>query len=226
MATGCVVFDAYGTLFDVASAARALASEPGQGAFARHADRLSADWRRKQLEYTWLRAVTGDQADFHQVTADGLDWALDAAGLSGDDGLRDRLMDLYLRLSPYPEVPATLSALRARGHRLAILSNGTPAMLAAAVGSAGLDGLFEAVLSVEAVGVFKPHPSVYALVEQTLGVPRGATVFVSSNGWDAGCAAAYGFTTLWVNRAGDPVDRLPGRPHHIARDLTALPGVV
>lgn len=226
MPAGCVVFDAYGTLFDVASAARALAAVPGRAAFARHADRIAADWRRKQLEYTWLRAVTGDHADFMRVTADGLDWALDAAGLSDDAGLRDRLLELYQRLSPYAEVPGTLAALRAQGHRLAILSNGTPKMLAAAVGSAGLDGVFEAVLSVEAVGRFKPHPSVYALVERTIGVPPRDTVFVSSNGWDAGCAAAYGFTTLWVNRAGDPVDRLPGRPQHVARDLTALPGLI
>jgi len=225
MSAGCVVFDAYGTLLDVASAARALAAEPGQGAFARQADRIAADWRRKQLEYTWLRAVTGDHCDFHQVTADGLDWALDAAGLSDDAALRDRLMDLYLRLAPYPEVPAALSALRARGRRLAILSNGTPSMLSAAVTSAGLDSIFEEVLSVEAVGVFKPHPSVYALVEHALGVPPGDTVFVSSNGWDAGCAAAFGFTTVWVNRSGDPVDRLPGRPNHIVRDLSAVPGL-
>jgi 2-haloalkanoic acid dehalogenase type II len=221
-----VVFDAYGTLFDVAAAARRAGTEPGGEKLADVWPRLAEDWRRKQLEYTWLRAASGDHADFGQVTEDGLDWALDAADLAGEADLRARLLDLYLDLDCFPEVAGVLNDLRGRGLRLAILSNGTEAMLARATQSAGIDALFDAVLSVDTVGVFKPAPRVYDLVEQRLGVSRDAALFVSANGWDAGCAAGYGFATYWVNRAGAPVDRLTARPDHEHSDLTALPRVI
>lgn len=213
------VFDAYGTLFDVAAAAR--------DAGVPHWPRIAADWRRKQLEYTWLRAITGDHADFWQVTQDALDWALDGAGLAdpdlADPDLRARLLALYHRLAAFPEVPGVLAELALQGRRLAILSNGTPGMLAGAVGAAGLDGMFEAVLSVESVGVFKPHRRVYDLVPARLGLPPAEVLFVSSNGWDACGGAAYGFATAWINREGAPPDRLPGHPRHVLRDLSALP---
>jgi len=216
------VFDAYGTLFDVAGAARLAAGEPGGGALAEAWPKLAEDWRLKQLQYTWLRAITGRHADFWQVTGDGLDWALEASGLAGDAALRDRLMDLYRTLPAYPEVPAMLAALKARGLATAILSNGAPGMLADAVASAGIAGDLDAVLSVEEVGVFKPARAVYDLVGQRFGCAAQAVLFVSSNGWDAAGAADYGFRTIWVNRAGQPADRLPGTPAHVLPDLAGL----
>jgi 2-haloacid dehalogenase len=221
MARVCV-FDAYGTLFDVAAAAR-LASA-GQD-WAPHWPKLAADWRRKQLEYTWLRAVAAAHADFWQVTQDALDWALEASGLA-DAALRGRLLGLYRELPAFPEVPAMLEALAGQGHRLAILSNGSPGMLAAAVRHAGLEGRFAAVMSVEEVGVFKPDARVYGMVGPALGVRPDEVVFVSSNGWDACSGAAFGFRSVWVNREGAPMDRLHGRPSAVLGDLAALPGWV
>lgn len=223
--TTCI-FDAYGTLFDVNAAARAVAAEPGREAFAAVWPEVSAHWRAKQLQYTWLRAVTGDHCDFWQVTRDGLDWALEAVGQGGDAGLREALLGLYWTLAAYPEVPEMLGGLKAVGVQTGILSNGSPAMLSGAVESAGLGDVLDAVLSVEDVGVFKPSAKVYDLVGAQFGCAKEDVLFVSSNGWDAGCAAAYGFTTLWVNRAGDPVDRLPGTPHHVATDLTGVPALL
>ena len=219
--TTCV-FDAYGTLFDVAAAAREAAAEPGRAALAENWQTLSSHWRAKQLQYTWLRAVTGDHTDFWTVTRDGLDWAMEATDLDDPD-LRERLLALYWELSAYPEVPAMLKALKQMGHATAILSNGSPDMLNGAVGSAGIGDSLDAVLSVEAVGVFKPAAQVYDLVGAHFGIRKEEVLFVSSNGWDAGCAAAYGFRTVWVNRAGEPVDRLPGRPDEILSDLTTIP---
>ncbi|MBT0958514.1 haloacid dehalogenase type II [Alphaproteobacteria bacterium KMM 3653] len=217
------VFDAYGTLFDVAAAAREAAAEPGREALARHWPKLAEVWRLKQLQYSWLRAVTGAHTDFWTVTQEGLDYALEATGLEGDTPLRDRLLALYWELSAYPEVPAMLASLKSGGYKTAILSNGSPDMLEGAVKSAGLGDLLDAVISVEDVGVFKPHASVYDLVGKGLGTAPQEVLFVSSNGWDAGAATGYGFQTAWVNRAGDPVDRLPWVPPHQMSDLTGIP---
>ncbi|MDG4649970.1 haloacid dehalogenase type II [Roseibacterium sp. SDUM158017] len=219
------VFDAYGTLFDVSAAARDVAAQPGREAFAGVWRQVAADWRLKQLQYSWLRAVTGDHCDFWQVTQDGLDWALERAGLQDPD-LRETLLGLYWKLAAYPEVPAMLARLKEAGLSTAILSNGSPDMLSGAVGSAGIGALLDDVLSVEAVGVFKPARAVYDLVERRFEVMPDAVLFVSSNGWDAACAASYGFRTLWVNRADEPVDRLPGRPDHVAPDLTGVPALL
>lgn len=216
------VFDAYGTLFDVSAAARRAAEAPGQQALANVWPALSADWRRKQLEYSWLRAVTGDHCSFWQVTQDGLDWAMERHGLT-DPELRETLLGLYWELSAYPEVPKLLATLKAQGLNCAILSNGSPDMLEGAVASAGIESYLDAVLSVEEVGVFKPARAVYDLVGQRFGTEPGEVLFVSSNGWDAGSAAAYGFRTAWVNRAGEPIDRLPGRPQYVLTDLTTIP---
>ena len=184
------IFDAYGTLFDVAAAARQAAAEPEFPQLTDNWATLAQTWRLKQLQYTWLRAATEAHTDFWQVTQDGLDWALEAAGLDGQPALRQRLLDLYWELAAYPEVPAMLRALKDAGYQTAILSNGSPQMLAGAVDSAGLGGVLDDVLSVESVGIFKPAAAVYDLVGQRFGDERPEVLFVSSNGWDAGCAAA------------------------------------
>lgn len=217
-----VVFDAYGTLFDVTAAARAAAAENGREEFARVWPQVARDWRLKQLQYTWLRAVTGAHADFWSVTQDGLDWALEAAELD-DPELRERLLALYWELEAYPEVPTMLADLREAGLTTAILSNGSPGMLDGAVESAGLRELLDAVLSVEAVGVFKPARVVYDLVGHEFGTRPDQVLFVSSNGWDAAAATGYGFETVWVNRAEEPMDRLPWTPRHVLSDLAGIP---
>ncbi|WP_170365323.1 haloacid dehalogenase type II [Ruegeria arenilitoris] len=223
MAITTCVFDAYGTLFDVAAAARQAAAEPGQDALRDKWPELANHWRLKQLQYTWLRAVADAHADFWDVTQDGLDWALEATGLQGDPALRQRLLDLYWELQAYPEVPAILKALKDGGMQTAILSNGSPPMLEGAVRSAGIGGVLDDILSVESVGVFKPHARVYDLVCDRFGCERSNVLFVSSNGWDAAGASGYGFVTAWVNRAGEPMDRLPWTPAHVLSDLTSIP---
>jgi len=222
--TTCI-FDAYGTLFDVAAAARGAAAEPGRESFARHWPAIAEKWRLKQLQYTWLRAVMGAHIGFWQVTQDGLDWALESEGLQADTALRERLLQLYWELAAFPEVPQMLAALKAAGKQTAILSNGAPDMLDSAVRSAGLGDRLDDVLSVESVGIFKPARVVYDLVGQRFGCAPEEVLFVSSNGWDACAAAAYGFQTAWVNRAGDPVDRLPAAPDSQLRDLTGIPAL-
>ena len=214
------VFDAYGTLFDVSAAARELQAEIGPQWQA-----LSELWRNKQLQYTWLGGLGGHHADFWQVTGEALDFALQSLAID-DPALRERLMALYLHLGHYPEVPATLRALKDRGLKLAILSNGSSSMLAAAVRHAGLEGLFEAVLSVDAVGVFKPHPSVYQLAPERLGVSAAQVCFLSSNGWDAYSAKAFGFRVLWCNRLAQAPERIPATPDGEIRSLAELPALI
>jgi 2-haloacid dehalogenase len=216
------VFDAYGTLFDVNAAAAQAAKEPEHAALAKVWPALARDWRSKQLQYTWLRAVAGRHCDFWQVTQDGLDWAMEAHGLD-DAATRVRLLALYWELAAFPEVAAMLSALKARRAATAILSNGSPDMLNAAVTSAGIGHLLDGVLSVDEVGVFKPHARVYDLVCTRFGGMPSDVLFVSANGWDAAGAAGYGFQTAWINRASDPVDRLYATPDHILSDLTTIP---
>jgi 2-haloacid dehalogenase len=214
------VFDAYGTLFDFASAARSCADVLGDAV-----DRVSAMWRDKQLQYTWLRAAQGRHADFWAVTGDALDFTLETLGIARP-GLRERLMQLYLALEPFPEVPGVLAALRRAGHKTAILSNGTPAMLYAIVTGAGLGGMFDAVLSVEEVGAFKPDRRVYALAVDRLGLPAPAIAFQSSNAWDAHAASAFGMRVVWCNRYGQRRERLPGAPDCEIATLADLPALV
>ncbi len=222
--TTCI-FDAYGTLFDVAAAARQAASEPSFAPLAQDWPVLAEQWRLKQLQYTWLRAITGAHTDFWEVTQDGLDWALEKTGHAGDAALRARLLALYWELEAYPEVPAMLAALKAAGLNTAILSNGSPDMLDGAVQSAQIGDLLDDCLSVQSVGIFKPDARVYDLVGERFDVARDEVLFVSSNGWDAAGAAGYGFVTAWVNRAGEPVDRLPWKPQHVLNDLTGIPAL-
>lgn len=218
------VFDAYGTLFDVAAAARSAAAEQGRAAFAEKWTEVAETWRLKQLQYTWLRAVAGAHTDFWTVTQEGLDYALALHGLE-DAELRERLLALYWELEAYPEVPAMLAALKDAGLATAILSNGSPDMLKGAVDNAGIGGQLDAVLSVEDVGVFKPDARVYEMVGNHFGTAPDEVLFVSSNCWDACAAAGFGFVTAWANRKGEPVDRLPWTPAHEIGDLTSIPGI-
>jgi len=214
------VFDAYGTLFDFASAAAAC---PDIAAEKRAA--LTALWRDKQLQYTWLRSLQGRYADFWGVTGDALDFALDSLDLE-QPGLRDRLMRLYRTLSAFPEVPGVLRALRRAGFATAILSNGSPAMLEAAVAGAGLDGFFDAVLSVDAVRVFKTDPRVYRYALDQLRLTASQVSFQSSNAWDAHAASDFGVRVVWCNRYGQRRERLPGAPDFEIRSLDELPGLL
>lgn len=211
------VFDAYGTLFDVSSVARSA-----QDALGERWQALSDLWRSKQLQYTWLRSLARHHADFWRVTGDALDFALATLEIE-QPGLREHLMKLYLRIDAYPEVPATLQKLKEAGLRTAILSNGSPAMLAAAVDNAKLGKLLDAVLSVESVGVFKPHPNVYNLACRHFAVPAHKICFLSSNSWDAFSAKAFGFKVLWCNRFGQVAERIPESPDGEISDLLALP---
>jgi 2-haloacid dehalogenase len=210
------VFDAYGTLFDVRSAVARLSSRIGP-----EADRLSALWRTKQLEYSWVRSLMRRHADFWRLTDDALDFAM-AAVPGVDAALRDLLLDAYRTLDAYPEVPAVLAELRRRGAKCAILSNGSPEMLAGAVGSAGLADLLDAVLSVEEAGIFKPDPRVYRLVLDRFGVGGGEVSFQSSNAWDIAGAAAFGFSAVWINRTAQPREYADIGPIREVSDLKAL----
>lgn len=209
-----LLFDAYGTLFDVHSvveAGRAVTRDP---------QALSALWRAKQLEYTWLRTLMGRYEDFEAVTRAALDFACRRLGLDVGPAERARLMDAYFRLDPFPEVRAVLERLR--GIPCAILSNGAPRMLAAVVAHAGLGEHLDAVISVDAVRAFKPAPQVYALGPERLALPKEALGFVSSNGWDVIGAKAYGFAAIWVNRQGAPLDPLGVVPDLEVADLAGV----
>jgi 2-haloacid dehalogenase len=214
------VFDAYGTLFDYNSAA------------ARCKDKLAEDWqafselwRRKQLEYTWLRSLMGRHSDFWNVTGESLDYALAAFGRK-DPSLRALLMQQYLSLDCFPEVVDMLQGLRKAGKKTAILSNGSPTMLTAAVNSSGVGRILDAAFSVEKVGVFKPHPSVYQIVVDEMTIAANRVCFLSSNGWDVAGAAAFGFRAVWVNRNKLPVDNLPAHPEAEIPTLADLPALL
>ena len=220
IAVRACVFDAYGTLFDFASAAAGCGDALGGKAAA-----LTTLWRDKQLQYTWLRGLQGRHADFWQVTGDALDFAMETLGIN-DPALRGRLMDLYRTLACFPEVPETLRQLKAAGFVTAILSNGTPRMLRDAVAGSNLGNLIDHVLSVEEAGVFKPHPSVYQLAADRLGMPASAISFQSSNAWDAHAASAFGMRVVWCNRYGQRRERLPGAPDREIRSLAELPALL
>lgn len=214
------VFDAYGTLFDVHSAVAQHRSRLGA-----EADQVSALWRTKQLEYSWLRSLMRRHADFWQVTQDALDYALDHFSIEDND-LRNDLMQAYLQLDCYPEVPEVLSLLKQRGMQTAILSNGAPAMLQAGVDNARLSERLDYVLSVEEVGIFKPDPSVYQLAVDKLEVKPEQICFQSSNAWDAVAAASFGFRVAWINRFSQRRERIPYQPDAELKTLSELPGLL
>jgi len=210
------VFDAYGTLFDVHSAVGAHRERLGQ-----QANEVSNVWRTKQLEYTWLRSLMGDYTEFWQVTGEALDYALDAHGID-DKSLYDDLMQAYLELKPYEEVHQVLSKLKSAGYKIAILSNGSPAMLEAAIRGANIEDLLDASLSVNDVQIFKPDPRVYELATKAFNVEPQQVLFQSSNAWDASGAAAFGFKVMWVNRFSQRPERLPAKPDYEATNLNQL----
>ncbi len=212
------VFDAYGTLFDLQSSTVKIL----QPAIGGTSQRLLEIWRRKQLEYSWLRSLMGVHADFWQLTQDSLDYAFDACAIK-DAGLRQKLLDTFLTLDAYPDAISTLQALRACGLKTAILSNGSPFMLEKAVASAGLGSLLDHVLSVESAGTYKPHAKIYDLAPAALSLTPGEIGFVSSNTWDVAGSAHYGFRTVHVARQKQPRERLPGEPAAIVSSLAEIP---
>jgi 2-haloacid dehalogenase len=214
------VFDAYGTLFDVHSAVGRHKPRIGEAA-----DAVSALWRAKQLEYTWLRSLMHKHVDFWRITGDALDYALDSHAID-DASLREDLMQAYMTLDAYPEVRSVLESLRDAGYQNAILSNGSPAMLEAAIDSAGIRHLLHASLSIEEVGIYKPDPRVYQLAVDRLQVGAGEISFQSSNSWDAVGAATFGFNVAWVNRFGQRRERLTADPQVEISDLNELLGVL
>jgi 2-haloacid dehalogenase len=214
------VFDAYGTLYDFNSAVARH-----RAAIGPKADALSEMWRSKQIQYTWLRNSMNAYAPFWQVTGEALDHCLAAHGIA-DKSVRESLLNAYLALSPFPEVPGMLETLKRAGIRSAILSNGNPDMLDPMVEASGLADRFEAVISVDAAKVFKVDRRAYELVEARCGVKPGKVCFLSSNCWDAHGAAHFGFSTVWINRANAPDDNLPGRPVAQLKDLSGLPALL
>ena len=215
--TKVCAFDAYGTLFDVHSAAAQAGDALGE-----KKDAVSALWRQKQLEYTWLRSLMGRYADFWQVTGEGLDFALKANGID-DPAIQERLMQLYLTLKAYPDVKPMMTELHAAGLKTAILSNGEPKMLASAVESAGLGDDLDAVLSVDELQIYKPDRRVYQMTCDVFGVTADEVCFVSTNSWDARAAADFGYKVAWMNRFNVEPDRLPGEFSAVMTGLEDLP---
>jgi 2-haloacid dehalogenase len=214
------VFDVYGTLLDFNSAVANCQDEIGPTA-----DQLSELWRRKQLEYTWLRSLMGDHADFWQVTGEALDHSLTALEIESA-ALRNKLMSLYRELAPYPEVSKTLEAIKNANLKTVVLSNGEPSMLEEGLEAAGIRRLLDEIISIESVGIFKPHPSVYDYAAKVLDVPSNRIAFQSANGWDIAGAAAFGFATAWINRAGLAEERLPAGPTATLPSLSELPALL
>ncbi len=210
------VFDAYGTLFDFNAAIGRHRKAAGPDA-----DRFSELWRQKQIEYTWTLTLAGRYVEFWTLTQRALDHTF-ARVPSVDRTLRDDLLGAYFKLDAFADARSMLTALQERGEATAILSNGSPGMLAAAVEAAGIGNLLDAVVSVDAIRMYKPRPEVYALVTSRFGVEPGEVVFVSSNRWDAMGATAFGFRTVWVNRAGAAAEYDDFPPYATVRDLNGV----
>jgi 2-haloacid dehalogenase len=214
------VFDAYGTLFDVHAAIARHRATAGPDA-----DRFSEIWRLKQLEYAWTLTLAGHYVDFWTLTERALDYAFDRVP-TVSRALRTKLLEAYLTLDAFADARAALTELKERGQRIAILSNGTPHMLEAAAQASGIAPLCDAVLSVDAVRMYKPRPEVYALVTDRFGVKPDEVAFVSSNRWDIMGAASFGFRAVWVNRAQMPQEYPHQSPVHTVSGLSALPSLV
>jgi 2-haloacid dehalogenase len=215
-----VAFDAYGTLFDVHAPVAQLAEKIGPDATT-----ISELWRQKQLQYTWLRSLMGAYVNFWQVTQDALDYALEAHGVA-DAELRERLLSLYRELEAYPDAAPTLSSLRERGIATAILSNGEPRMLEKAISNAHLDGQLDHVLSVDALGIYKPDPRTYQLAVDAFDLAPNEIGFVSANAWDVAGAAYFGLAVCHLNRFSQPAEHLPAKPLAVINGLSELPDLL
>ena len=217
-AINAVVFDLYGTLYDVHSVvSRCEDYYPGRG------PEISALWRQKQLEYTWLRSLMGQYLSFEEATEDALVYTCKHLKLPLDNAVRVALCEAYLTLAPYPEAPPALDALNTMGLPLAILSNGSVRSMDRVVNGSGLRHHFTELISVESVKVFKPHTKVYELAERRLDLPRSEILFVSSNAWDAAGAGHFGYSVCWVNRAGNTFDELGTLPDVMVAGLDEVP---
>ena len=214
------VFDAYGTLLDVDSAAREAAAEPGMEALKENWLPIAKGWRERQLRYSWLCSMMGEYEDFWELTTRALDATLEEHALASDDKVRARLLSLYSELSAYQEVPEVLANLKAAGHRLAVLSNASPSMLVKALDAAGISEWFDELLSVDVLKCYKPTPAVYQLIPERFDCKPSDVTFFSSNNWDVSGAGAFGFKTIWVNRTGVAWDNLPGKPDIIVNSIS------
>ena len=216
------VFDAYGTLFDINSAARRCAEETGRDSFSKLWPSISSIWREKQLSYTWLFNSLKRYSDFWEITENALDYALETVGLDSDLGLKKRLLDLYMEIETYGEVKVSLANLNEKEITCAILSNGSKSMLNSAIKNSGIGGLIHSVFSVDEVGIFKPDPKVYEMVLTHLPFELNEVLFISSNGWDIAGAASFGFKTVWINRLDLPEDKLLFKPDSVQKNLSEL----
>lgn len=214
------IFDAYGTLFDVNAACRELSIEVGE-----KWEKLSALWRLRQVEYTWLRNSMNAYIDFWQITSDSLDYAMDTLNINNKK-LRSNLLKLYLKLEAYSEVKGVLEKLKEEGFKTGILSNGSKKMLDSAVKNANISGFLDEVISVEECKVYKPSNKVYELVEIKMGIKKEQVLFFSSNAWDMHAASNYGFNTIWVNRFNAKLERLPGKPLKIVNSLEKINKII
>jgi 2-haloacid dehalogenase len=214
------VFDAYGTLLDVDAAAREAAAEPGMEALKENWLSIAKGWRERQLRYSWLCSMMGKYDDFWELTTRALDSTLEEHAVSSDEKIRKRLLSLYRELSAYGEVPKVLANLKAAGHKLAVLSNASPHMLTTAIEAAGISEWFDELLSVDVLKCYKPTPIIYQLVTERFNCKPSDVTFFSSNNWDVSGAGAFGFKTIWVNRAGVVWDNLPGKPDLIVKSIS------
>ena len=210
------IFDAYGTLFDVNAACRELSKEVGE-----QWQELATLWRLRQVEYTWLRNSMNEYINFWNITEDALEYAMETLNMKNEE-LKNKLLDLYLKLEAYPEVEKVLMQLKKEGYQTGILSNGSEEMLASAVKNAKLENLLDKVLSVEKCKVYKPSSKVYDLVEKEFKINKINCAFFSSNAWDMHAAAHYGFKTIWVNRFESNLEKLPGKPYKIVQTLEKI----
>ena len=214
-----IIFDAYGTLFDVNSAAEKCKDKIGDKweAFANY-------WRTTQLEYTWLRSLMKRHKDFWQVTEDSLDKSMKVFNI--DNSMRNELLDLYKILSPYPEVPEILKSLKEKDYKLSILSNGTPSLLNELVKSNNLENLFDDVFSIEEVGIYKPDSKVYDLPIKKYKIQNDEVAFLSANTWDVSGGGNYGFNSIWVNRNNSIFDNLDYKPQYEVKSLNELINII
>ena len=214
-----IIFDAYGTLFDVNSAAEKCKDKIGD-----KWERFANFWRTTQLEYTWLRSLMGRHKDFWQITEDSLDKSMKTFNI--DASMKNELLNLYKVLSPYKEVSETLKKLKVKNFKLAILSNGTPSLLKELVESNNLDDLFDDLFSVEEVGIYKPNSKVYDLPIKKYKIKNNEVAFLSANTWDVSGGGNYGYYSIWVNRNNNIFDNLDYKPTHQVKDLSELVGLI